>query len=94
VDRLPQGGTLTVATSAAQDAQLRRRLARDRSWGDEEGTVRYLDKKELAGRLQVTGAVGALFTVLFTGKPAHNRRDLVFIQKFALFSSPLRSSPS
>ena len=59
---LVKGGTLTVATSAAQGARLRQRLARDRSWGDEEETVRYLDKTELAGRLQVTGAVGALYS--------------------------------
>jgi len=59
---LVKGGTLTVATTAAQDARLRQRLARDRSWGDEEGIVRYLDKAELADRLQVTGAVGALYS--------------------------------
>jgi glycine/D-amino acid oxidase-like deaminating enzyme len=59
---LVKGGTLTVATTAAQDARLRQRLARDRSWGDEAGTVRYLDKAKLAARLQVTGAVGALYS--------------------------------
>ena len=59
---LVKGGTLTVATSAAQDARLRRRLAQDRAWGDEEDTVRYLDKTELARRVQVTAAVGALYS--------------------------------
>ena len=59
---LVKGGTLTVATTAAQDARLRQRLARDRSWGDEEETVRYLDKTQLADRLQVAGAVGALYS--------------------------------
>jgi glycine/D-amino acid oxidase-like deaminating enzyme len=59
---LVKGGTLTVATSAAQDARLRRRLAQDRAWGDEEDTVRYLDKTELTRRLQVTAAVGALYS--------------------------------
>jgi glycine/D-amino acid oxidase-like deaminating enzyme len=59
---LVKGGTLTVATTAAQDARLRQRLARDRSWGDEEETVRYLDRTELADRLQVAGAVGALYS--------------------------------
>ncbi len=59
---LVKGGTLTVATSAAQDARLRHRLAHERSWGDDAGIVRYLNKKELAGRLQVTAAVGALYS--------------------------------
>ena len=58
---LVKGGTLTVATTAAQDARLRRRLGPDRSWGDEPRIVRYLDKTELATRVQVTGAVGALY---------------------------------
>src|SRR6266851_4715257 len=33
---LVKGGTLAVATSAAQDARLRERLDRDRAWGDAE----------------------------------------------------------
>src|SRR5260370_2111192 len=57
---LVKGGTLTVATSAAQDARLRQRLDQERSWGDDAEIVRYLDKEELAGRLRMTGAVGAL----------------------------------
>jgi glycine/D-amino acid oxidase-like deaminating enzyme len=59
---LVKGGTLTIATSAAQEARLRRQLARERSWGNDETIVRYLDKEELAGRLRVAGAVGALFS--------------------------------
>jgi len=59
---LVKGGTLTVATSAAQDARLRRRLERERAWGDDAGIVRYLEKGELAERLRVTGAAGALFS--------------------------------
>ena len=59
---LVKGGTLTVATSAAQDTRLRQQLDRERSWGDGEEIVRYLGKEELAGRLQVTGAVGALYS--------------------------------
>ena len=59
---LVKGGTLTVATSAAQDTRLRQRLDQDRSWGDGEEIVRYLDQDELAGRLQVAGAVGALYS--------------------------------
>jgi glycine/D-amino acid oxidase-like deaminating enzyme len=58
---LVKGGTLTVATSAAQDARLRQRLEHERSWGDGPGIVRYLNKAELDARLQVTGAVGALY---------------------------------
>jgi glycine/D-amino acid oxidase-like deaminating enzyme len=58
---LVKGGTLAVATSAAQDARLREELASERSWGADETVVRYLDKEELAGRLRVAGAVGALY---------------------------------
>ena len=59
---LVKGGTLTIATSAAQDARLRRRLAQERAWGDDSGIVRYLEAEDLAGRLRVTGAVGALYS--------------------------------
>jgi glycine/D-amino acid oxidase-like deaminating enzyme len=59
---LVKGGTLTVATSAAQDARLRHRLEQDRAWGDDAHVVRYLEKQELAERLRVTGAVGALYS--------------------------------
>jgi glycine/D-amino acid oxidase-like deaminating enzyme len=58
---LVKGGTLSVATSAAQDARLRQHLDAERSWGDGENIVRYLDKEELAGRLRVAGAVAALY---------------------------------
>ena len=58
---LVKGGTLSVATSAAQDARLRQRLEQERSWGDGPRIVRHLKKEELAARLQVTGAVGALY---------------------------------
>src|SRR5208282_5450329 len=59
---LVKGGTLTIATSAAQDARLRHRLEQERSWGDDAGIVRYLKSEDLAGRLRVTGAVGALYS--------------------------------
>jgi glycine/D-amino acid oxidase-like deaminating enzyme len=58
---LVKGGTLTVATSAAQDARLRQRLERERSWGDGPRIVRYLNKEELDERVKVTGAAGALY---------------------------------
>src|SRR5258708_17506133 len=47
---LVKGGTLTVATSAAQDARLRHRLAQGRAWGDEAAAVRDPGKQGLAGR--------------------------------------------
>src|SRR6266496_413597 len=59
---LVKGGTLTVATSAAQEARLRRRLEQDRAWGDDAGTVRYLEKTELDDHLRLTGALGALYS--------------------------------
>ena len=58
---LVKAGTLTVATSAAQDARLRRQLEHERSWGDGPRIVRYLNKAELDTRVRVTGAVGALY---------------------------------
>ena len=58
---LVKGGSLTVATSAAQDARLRQHLEHERSWGDGPGIVRYLNKTEVDDRLHVTGAVGALY---------------------------------
>src|SRR6476661_7185770 len=59
---LVKGGELSVATSAAQDARLRHRLEQERAWGDDPGIVRYLEGRELAGRLRVQGAVGALYS--------------------------------
>ena len=59
---LVKGGTLTVATSAAQEARLRHRLEQERAWGDDAGIVRYLEKTELDDHLKVTGAVGALYS--------------------------------
>src|SRR5256884_4515308 len=59
---LVKGGTLTVATSAAQQARLRHRLEQERAWGDDAGIVRYLEKTELDDRLHVTGAAGALYS--------------------------------
>jgi glycine/D-amino acid oxidase-like deaminating enzyme/pimeloyl-ACP methyl ester carboxylesterase len=56
-----RGGTLTVATSPAQDARLRRRLEEARCWGDDATIVRYLGREELAGRIRIAGAAGALY---------------------------------
>jgi glycine/D-amino acid oxidase-like deaminating enzyme len=59
---LVKGGTLAVATSPAQDARLRGQLEHDRAWGDGEDVVTYLGKAELAKRMNVAGAEGALFS--------------------------------
>ena len=59
---LVKGGTLSVATSAAQDARLRQHLEHERAWGDGPGIVRYINRAELAERVQLTGAIGALFS--------------------------------
>src|SRR6266702_1761552 len=59
---LVKGGTLSVATSAAQEARLRHRLEQERAWGDDAGIVRYLEKTELDDRLHVAGALGALYS--------------------------------
>ena len=59
---LVKGGTLTVATSPAQDTRLRHQLEQERSWGDDSEVVRYLTKEELAERMRVAGAVGALYS--------------------------------
>ena len=59
---LVKGGTLTVATSPAQDTRLRHQLEQERSWGDDSEVVRYLSKEELAARMRVAGAVGALYS--------------------------------
>src|ERR1700746_1498323 len=58
---LVKGGTLSVATSAAQDARLRQHLEHERAWGDGPRIVLHLNKAELAERVQVIGAVGGLF---------------------------------
>jgi glycine/D-amino acid oxidase-like deaminating enzyme len=59
---LIKGGTLAVATSPAQNARLREQLKHDRAWGNGEDVVTYLDKAELAERMNVAGAEGALFS--------------------------------
>jgi glycine/D-amino acid oxidase-like deaminating enzyme len=59
---LIKGGTLAVATSPAQNARLREQLQHDRAWGSGEDVVSYLDRAELAKRMTVAGAEGALFS--------------------------------
>ncbi|HLJ98992.1 MAG TPA: FAD-dependent oxidoreductase, partial [Streptosporangiaceae bacterium] len=57
-----KGGVLTVARSAAQGARLRDKFDRDRAWGDGADVVSYLDRDALAARMNVTDAVGALYS--------------------------------
>src|SRR6201984_238348 len=45
---LVKGGTLSIATTAAQEARLRRQLEQDRAWGDDARIVWDLDGTELA----------------------------------------------
>jgi len=59
---LVKGGTLSVATSPAQDARLREQLEHDRAWGDGADVSSYLDQAELASRMNVAAAQGALFS--------------------------------
>jgi glycine/D-amino acid oxidase-like deaminating enzyme len=59
---LVKGGTLSVATSPAQEARLRQQLDEDRAWGDDEDVVSYLDASELSKRLHVAGGAGALYS--------------------------------
>jgi glycine/D-amino acid oxidase-like deaminating enzyme len=59
---LVHAGSLTVATTAPQEARLREALADDRRWGLGEEDVRPLDAAELAARVRVAGARAALFS--------------------------------
>jgi glycine/D-amino acid oxidase-like deaminating enzyme len=55
------GGRLSVATTPAQLARLRAALESARAWGDGENVVSFLSGSELAERVRVAGALGALF---------------------------------
>ncbi|HEX4830678.1 MAG TPA: FAD-dependent oxidoreductase [Trebonia sp.] len=55
------GGRLSVATTPAQLARLRAGLEDARAWGDGADVVSFLPGPELAGRVRVAGALGALF---------------------------------
>jgi glycine/D-amino acid oxidase-like deaminating enzyme len=59
---LVKGGCLTVATAPAQLERLHDDLARDRSWGASPDDMRFLDQDELAERISVADALGALYT--------------------------------
>jgi glycine/D-amino acid oxidase-like deaminating enzyme len=55
------GGTLAVATNAAQLARLRAELAEDRIWGLGAEDVWQLSAAETTARVAVAGAVGGLY---------------------------------
>jgi glycine/D-amino acid oxidase-like deaminating enzyme len=55
------GGRLAVATTPAQLARLRASLEAARAWGDGEDVLAFLPRAELAGRVNVAGALGGLF---------------------------------
>jgi glycine/D-amino acid oxidase-like deaminating enzyme len=59
---LVKGGTLAVATSPAQDARLKARIAAERAWGDEDDVVSYLDRDQLNARMRVADGLGALYS--------------------------------
>jgi glycine/D-amino acid oxidase-like deaminating enzyme len=55
------GGTLAVATTAAQLCRLRAELAEDRAWGLAEDDEWQLSAAEVADRVAVARAVGGLY---------------------------------
>jgi glycine/D-amino acid oxidase-like deaminating enzyme len=55
------GGTLAVATGAAQLGRLRAELTEDRAWGLSEEDEWELSATEVADRVAVAGAVGGLY---------------------------------
>lgn len=56
------GGTLVVATNAAQMRRLAGSVERDREWGITEADLRLLDAAELSSRVRVDGALGGAFS--------------------------------
>jgi glycine/D-amino acid oxidase-like deaminating enzyme len=57
-----KGGSLTAATSPAHAIRLEEEVAEARRWGFGPEDVRWLEPKELAGRLKIAGARGAVYT--------------------------------
>jgi glycine/D-amino acid oxidase-like deaminating enzyme len=56
-----QGGRLSVATTTAQLARMRAALEASRAWGDGQDVLAFLSGPELAERIKIAGALGALF---------------------------------
>ena len=59
---LVKGGSLRVATNAAQERRLGAALEEDRAWGLDDEDVRYLGEDELADRIRIAGARAARYT--------------------------------
>ncbi|HEY0718162.1 MAG TPA: FAD-dependent oxidoreductase, partial [Streptosporangiaceae bacterium] len=59
---LVKGGELAVATTPAQLGRLREELLADREWGLGEREMRFLGAAELAARVRIDGALGALYS--------------------------------
>lgn len=59
---LVRGGTLAVATTAAQLRRLEEEVAAERAWGVGEDDLRMISRGEVDQRLLVTGAAGATFS--------------------------------
>ncbi len=57
-----KSGTLTVATNAVQEQRLRAEVGAQRRGGLAETDVRWIDRDEVTGRVDVAGARGALFS--------------------------------
>jgi glycine/D-amino acid oxidase-like deaminating enzyme len=56
-----RGGRLSVATTAPQLARLRESLTAAREWGDGDDVLEFLSGDETRERVNVTGALGALY---------------------------------
>jgi glycine/D-amino acid oxidase-like deaminating enzyme len=59
---LIKGGELAVATTPAQLGRLQEELLSDREWGLSERQAQFLGAAELAGRVRVDGALGAIYS--------------------------------
>lgn len=57
-----KSGTLTVATNPVQEARLREAIETQHRHGLNAADVRWIDGDELAGRVSVAGALGAMFS--------------------------------
>jgi glycine/D-amino acid oxidase-like deaminating enzyme len=73
-----RGGALVVATSEAQAAGLKQRLAHDRRWDFGPDDVEWRDRAELLERVRIAGAIGALEV-----KPAARVQPARFVRRLA-----------
>lgn len=61
-ESIQKDGLLYVATNAAQLERLKRRVSESQQWGWNTDDVELLTASELSERVQVHGAIGALYT--------------------------------